>query len=122
MKKIFILAACLLSLPIVGMATPSTQVWNPSTDIQATKTLHLGIDNYYSVKGNAALSTTTAMPTDIGLTYGLLENLEVGIDLFYPQKNPVMFNVKYGLPEKDALPAVAVGVANVGTKKRPYRL
>ena len=33
-------------------ATPSTQIWNPSTDVQSFKTVHLGIDNYYSVKDN----------------------------------------------------------------------
>ena len=31
-----------------ALATPSTQVWIPSTDIQAKGTWHLGIDNYFA--------------------------------------------------------------------------
>jgi len=29
----------------IAMATGSTQIWIPSTDIQSFKTVHLGIDN-----------------------------------------------------------------------------
>ena len=96
-------------------ATPSTQIWNPSTDIQAVKTWHLGIDNYFSVKDN--LDHPYAFPTDVGLTYGLIKNVEVGVDTLYPSEHPLYFNAKYGIPETDSIPAVAVGVFNVGTKK-----
>ncbi len=95
-------------------ATPSTQIWNPSTDIQAVKTWHLGIDNYFSVKDN--LDHPYAFPTDVGLTYGLFKNLEVGVDTLYPSEHPLYFNAKYGLPEGDMMPAIAVGIFNVGTK------
>ncbi|MEO0263526.1 MAG: hypothetical protein ABIM62_07395 [candidate division WOR-3 bacterium] len=95
-------------------STPSTQIWNPSTDIQGYKTFHLGIDNYFSITDNR--NSPVAFPTDIGLTYGAAKNLEVGIDLFYPSENPVYFNLKYGFPEKNNLPAYAVGVFYVGTK------
>ncbi|MDD5773401.1 MAG: hypothetical protein PHX78_08070 [bacterium] len=96
-------------------ATPSTQIWNPSTDIQAVKTWHLGIDNYFSVKDNK--DHPVAFPTDVGLTYGLVKNLEVGIDFFEPSENPVQFNAKYGFSEKEVIPAIAFGLCNAGTKK-----
>jgi len=96
-------------------ATPSTQIWNPSTDIQGYKTVHLGIDNYFSVLEND--TKAYALGTDVGLTYGIYNNLEVGIDIIEPAVNPFLFNAKYGIPEKKSLPAVAIGVFNVGTKK-----
>ena len=96
-------------------ATPSTQIWNPSTDTQGAGSVHLGIDDYFTVSGVSEGGYQFA--TDIGLTYGLLPGFEVGADVFLPQTNPVVFNAKYGLPETDALPAVAVGGFGFGTKK-----
>jgi hypothetical protein len=96
-------------------ATPSTQIWNPSTDIQAPKTWHLGIDNYFSIVDNK--TKAYAFATDVGLTYGLFKNLEVGIDFLEPAADPLYFNVKYGLPEGAVIPAIAVGGFNFGTKK-----
>ncbi|MCB4792061.1 MAG: hypothetical protein LHV68_09255 [Elusimicrobia bacterium] len=95
-------------------ATPSTQIWNPSTDIQGVKTFHLGIDDYFSVSNNDTKPYQFA--TDVNLTYGLVKNLEVGIDIFEPSTDPFQFNAKYGLPETDQLPAMAVGAMNLGTK------
>ena len=89
-------------------ATPSTQIWNPSTDIQKVKTWHLGIDNYYNSDANQYY---------LGLTYGLIKNVEVGVDLNEPSSAPMLFNAKYGLPETGCLPAVAVGIMNFGTVK-----
>jgi hypothetical protein len=108
---IFILMGGVNSL----QATPSTQIWNPSTDIQAPNTWHMGIDNYFSVSDNK--DKPVAFPTDLGLTYGPVKGLEVGFDLLYPSAYPAYFNAKYGLPETDKLPAVAVGLFNFGTKK-----
>ena len=96
-------------------ATPSTQIWNPSTDIQRHKTLHLGVDNYFSVLEND--TKAYAYGTDIGFTYGLFKNIELGIDLLEPTANPIFFNAKYGLSEYKILPALALGIFNVGTNK-----
>jgi hypothetical protein len=96
-------------------ATPSTQIWNPSTDIQAKGTWHLGIDNYFSVVDNKTKPYVAA--TDLGLTYGLFKNFEVGIDYMGGWSDPLMFNAKYGLPEGDTIPAIAVGAMNFGTRK-----
>lgn len=95
-------------------ATPSTQIWNPSTDIQGLKTWHLGIDDYFSVSENETKPYQFA--TDVNLTYGLLKNFEVGVDIFEPSSNPFQFNAKYGLPENGKRPALAVGGMNLGTK------
>ncbi len=116
MKKIFWLPllAAVLQMGTLAYATPSTQIWNPSTDIQGLKTWHLGIDNYFSVSDNDA--KVVNVPTDTNLTYGVCKNVEVGFDYFGASYYPVQFNGKYGLPEGDAMPAVAVGVQNAGTK------
>ena len=115
MKKV-IAGLMLAAVPGFGLlySTPSTQIWNPSTDIQSVRTFHLGIDDYFSVSDNSADAYHT--PTDVNLTYGLVKNLEVGIDVFEPSAHPVQFNAKYGLPETDSMPAVAVGGMNFGTK------
>lgn len=116
-KLIFITTfAAIFGLYLVNLAlaTPSTQIWNPSTDIQAVKTWHLGIDNYFSVKDN--VDHPYALPTDVGITYGLFKNLEVGVDTLYPSEHPLYFNAKLGLPESGKIPAIAVGIFNVGTK------
>ena len=33
-------------------ATPSTQIWIPSTDVQAFNVWHLGLDNYFRSTGS----------------------------------------------------------------------
>jgi hypothetical protein len=118
MKKLIWLALITFNLQLVTCnclyATPSTQIWNPSTDVQAKGTFHLGIDNYYSVVDNA--TKPYALGTDIGLEYGLLGNVELGFDFIEPLADPLYLNVKYGLAEKGSMPAFAFGVFNAGTK------
>ena len=115
MSTVFVVVTFLvLFLGLKAHATPSTQIWNPSTDIQPTGKFHLGIDNYYSVKDN--LDHPYASPTYVGLTYGFLNYFEAGFDLAYPTQYPVYFNFKAGIPEKDMMPSAAVGIFNVGTK------
>jgi hypothetical protein len=97
-------------------ASPSTQIWNPSTDIQATKTFHLNIDNYVN---------DTTMMYYFGVEYGLYKNFEIGFDInenYYsgvPTANgkPLYFNFKYGLPEGELMPAVAAGGMSLGMQK-----
>lgn len=110
MKKAIVTASVILLTAGLALATPSTQIWNPSTDIQAKGTWHLGIDNYFTVEDVS--SGGYAFPTDLGVTYGLLPGLELGIDSFLPQAVPgssLVLNAKYGIAESDLLPAVAVG-------------
>jgi len=115
----------------VAMATPSTQIWIPSTDVQAYKTFHLGIDNYFRASGvsksapNAA-ATRDANVMDIGPVVGIspFEKLqaEIGFDYLViandPNDNhPWSGNFKLGTPEDSLFkfsPAIAVGMYNVG--------
>jgi hypothetical protein len=125
--KLFSLATMIVVATAgAALATPSTQIWIPSTDIQAYKTLHLGIDNYIRTSKNGPVANNVY---DIGLTAGVLpwEKLqaEVGIDYIDGGTNagadahPLYFNAKVGTPE-DSLckysPALAIGIYNVGTQ------
>jgi len=105
----------LLVLQTASLATPSTQIWNPSTDIQARGTWHFGIDNYFTVQGPA--DGGYAFPTDLGLEYGLTPNIELGFDIFQPQASPLVFNAKFGIPENGNIPAFAGGGYGFGTSQ-----
>lgn len=109
-------------------ATPSTQIWIPSTDVQGFKVFHLGFDTYMKTKKQ---SDGTREPSVInnGITVGVLPlekiQAEVGIDQRITgtepaDSYPIYFNLKVGTPE-DALfkgaPALAVGGYDFGTKK-----
>lgn len=109
---VLIATASCLAVSRRSMATPSTNVWNPNTDIQAKGTWHLGIDNYFSLMANR--TRPYAFPTDTGLTLGLGSGVEVGVDLMEPARNPVLFNAKWGVAEKDGRPAFAAGIMSVG--------
>jgi hypothetical protein len=108
-------------------ATPSTQIWIPSTDFQAWKSFHLGIDNY--LRTQKIDGVRGAGIYDLGLTAGILPfkkfQGEIGIDYLYMGDNnyddhPLYFNAKFGFPEgalfKNA-PALAFGASNVGIEK-----
>ena len=105
-----------LSAAAAVLATPSTQIWNPSTDVKTTGVYHLDVDNYFTV--NDVSSGGYSFPTDLGLLYGLLPGLEVGVDSSTPQANlstsSLLFNAKYGIAENGALPALAIGGFNFG--------
>jgi hypothetical protein len=122
------LAAVLLCAVSAGtaMATPSTQIWIPSTDVQAFKTFHFGFDTYIRANTNDDGSRTPAI-VDLGLTAGVLPfakiQAEVGFDLIDQVdpfgKYPLYFNAKVGTPEGawfKGSPAAAVGGYNFGTK------
>ncbi|MCX5749928.1 MAG: hypothetical protein NTZ10_06790 [Candidatus Saganbacteria bacterium] len=115
MRKEYLIKTLLLLLLLsaASEATPSTQIWNPSTDIQAKGAWHFGIDNYFTVQGPA--DGGYAFPTDAGLEYGLTPNIELGLDIFEPQASPLAFNAKFGLPENESIPAFAVGGYGFGT-------
>lgn len=110
----------------VAGATPSTQIWIPSTDVQPYKTLHFGFDTY--VRGNSDDDGSRTAPLVVlGLTGGVLpfEKLqaEVGIDVMSAggdaDRYPLFFNAKLGTPEDSLFkhsPAIAVGGYNFGTK------
>src|ERR1035437_1494483 len=130
MRKMKVLAICaiaLFSTINVAMATGSTQIWIPSTDIQGFKTVHLGIDNYIRTSSQAD-GTRGAGIYDMGLTTGILPfskvQAEIGIDyLSMGDKNydihPIYFNGKIAILEDSLFkgaPAIAVGASNFGLK------
>ncbi len=113
MKKMLLSVLITAVVVSCAWATPSTQIWNPSTDIQAKGTWHLGLDNYLTTMGPA--DGGYSYPTDFGLEYGLTSNIELGFDIFEPQTSPLAFNAKFGIPENGSLPAFAIGGFGFGT-------
>ncbi|MFZ1682519.1 MAG: hypothetical protein WAU88_00165 [Candidatus Zixiibacteriota bacterium] len=110
-----------------AMATATTHIWGPSTDIQPFKLWHITSDMYVPVQLDASGSRIPTV-TNVGLTVGVLPfkklNAEVGFDhksgLGSLDSYPLYGNVKIGVPE-DWLgkwsPALAAGVFDVGTRK-----
>jgi hypothetical protein len=108
----------------VAHATPSTQIWIPSTDVQSFKEFHFGFDTY--IKTQSQDGTTEPTVTNAGLTIGVLPfekiQMEVGIDyrdIGGEHTYPIYFNAKLGVPESALFkgsPALAVGVYDFGTK------
>ena len=124
-SKVLILATTLtIAAAGVAMATPSTQIWIPSTDVQGYKTFHLGIDNY--IRG-AKGSDGNRQPNtyDIGPVVGFLpfEKLqgEIGFDYLVNgttinDNHPWSGNIKLATPEDSLFkmsPAIAIGGYNL---------
>jgi hypothetical protein len=116
-----VVATCIaaLGLATAAFATPSTQIWIPSTDIQGFLNPHLGWDVYLTNTGTGSVSNG-------GITMGVLPfkniGLEIGIDYRDVSGNhfyPVYFNAKLGVPENaffNYMPAIAVGAFDMGLK------
>jgi hypothetical protein len=123
-------ALCGLTATIAS-ATPSTQIWIPSTDVQPYKTFHLGFDTYIRANSNDDGSRTAPVVV-IGPTVGVLPfpkiQAELGFDLISAggdlDKYPLYFHGKLGTPEDSLFklsPAIAVGGYNFGTKTGDVR-
>ena len=120
----------------VAMATPSTQIWIPSTDVKSFKDIHIDVDNYTRFSGQKENGFNPNL-YNIGVSAGVLpsENikLEVGVDFlksgyqddaaYKYDRAPIYFNAKLGTPEdafdKKGLPAFAIGAYNLGTYDKP---
>ncbi|MGC2423554.1 MAG: hypothetical protein WA666_04285 [Nitrospirota bacterium] len=129
MRRTFIgimLAGVLMAaLTGTAFATPSTQVWIPSTDIQPFKTLHLDIDDYIRTEKNPD-GTYSPIAYDAGITAGVLPfdkiQAEIGVDYIRglsaaADDRPVFFNAKLATPEDSFFkgqPAFAVGSYDLG--------
>jgi len=133
MTKILTMAMALtIGATGVAMATPSTQIWIPSTDVQAFGTYHLGIDNYIRADRRGPNASTGGAQVrdpnvyDIGPVVGFLpfEKLqgELGFDYVSNATNandnhPWSGNIKIATPEDSLFkfsPAIAVGGYNLG--------
>jgi len=132
MKLTRILATAGLMVALASgsaLATPSTQIWIPSTDVKGFKDIHIDIDNFARFASKSSAGTNMY---NIGLSAGVLpfENvkLEVGVDFLKQDieaydNHPFYFNAKLGTPEDafgiKGLPAFAVGIYNLGTYDKP---
>lgn len=123
MKKLLTAIGLVAMLAPVSVvyATPSTQIWIPSTDIQEKGVVHLGVDNYNTVFTETANNPWSVV--NYGLTVGAFSNdklgLEVGIDMRELMDDPLLFNAKLGLFEGamfDGSPALAIGGYDFGTE------
>ncbi len=127
MKKLRLWTGTLITVLLLARAahaTPSTQIWIPSTDVQPFKKVHLGLDTY--IKTQSQDGTTEPTVTNIGLTVGVLPfeklQMEIGIDyrdIGGDHTYPIYFNAKLGVPEDvmfKGAPALAVGGYDFGTK------
>ncbi len=124
MRKFLTIIGLVALLAPAGIvyATPSTQIWIPSTDIQEEGVVHLGVDNYNTIFKEASDGAWSA-PTNYGLTVGAFSNekmgLEVGIDMREAMDDPILFNAKLGLYEGamfDGSPELAFGGYEFGTE------
>ena len=114
-------------VPQLSLATPSTHVWAPSTDIQANGTFHLTSDVYVPSEKDASGSKPDTV-TNLGLETGLWPIKDkLGVELGFDNITgygalddyPLYFNAKLGTPENilfDQAPAVAFGGYYFGTK------
>ncbi len=125
MKKIIMLA--LVFSAAAAQATPSTQIWIPSTDVQKYKTWHLNVDNYVPVKKEAG-GAWKAPVFVFGPTLGVFAvgkvQAEAGFDLIKAglasDSNPLYLHAKAATLEGGLFagsPAFAVGGYNFGFKK-----
>lgn len=128
MKKILLVLGLALVCVSAAHATPSTQIWIPSTDVQPYKKIHLGVDNYdrYIDKGEDGNGQLRIINN--GLTVGVLPGekiqMEVGVDFRHVaepyDRYPWYFNAKIGTPEGSLFagsPAIAIGGYDFGTHK-----
>lgn len=128
MKKLALILGMVLMAGTAAFATPSTQIWIPSSDIQPFNKWHFGFDQYIKTQNTDAGTRETSVINN-GITVGVLPfekiQAEVGIDQrsisTQPyDSNPIYFNAKVGTPEGSLFtgsPSIAVGGYDFGTKK-----
>ncbi len=126
MTKVSVLMGILVFTLAVGAgdawATPSTQIWIPSTDTQPAGTVHVGVDNYNTVFKKGSDGGHGA-PTVYGLTFGAVDSpfvgVEFGADLKEYSDDPIYLNVKVQIKEDSVhefFPAIAIGGYDFGSK------
>ncbi len=127
MKKFVVLTISVITLIMaygIASSTPSTQIWIPSTDIQAAGTVHLGHDTYIKTESQNGVTEPTV--TNTGITIGVLPyqkvQMEIGIDYRDTggeHEYPLYFNAKIGIPEDtifNGSPAISLGGYDFGTE------
>ena len=132
-RPLRILVAVATGLVLLGAApaaraTPSTEIWIPSVDLQPFLVPHLNFDTYVRLQSEPGGGRKAPMWL-FGPTMGVLPweklQLEVGFDLIWQAQNPqdrypIYFHAKLGTPEDSMFkwsPAIVVGIYNAGVKK-----
>jgi hypothetical protein len=146
-QKLVLVVFVLIFMPLsLALATPSTLIWAPSTDIQPYKKVHLGYDIYLPTTGKGTNADNYDQHNYVlqvwGPTFSLLsdrpqENIlaklwrplgkimaETGFDYkkglgSYYDTYPFYFHAKVGVPEEayfKNMPALAIGIYDAGTK------
>ena len=113
---------CLALLTSQLQATPSSTFFtNCTTSIQEDKTVHLGVDNFFTVYNGRGHNSSLA--PDIGPEFGVFKyesiSAEAGIDYLGGTDDPFFFNAKVGIDENALFPnapAFNIGIFNVGTR------
>lgn len=132
MKINKILAATLTVLALtsgVAMATPTGQIWIPSTDAKTLKEVTINLTNIARFSNGSDAGPNYYM---VGVTTGVLPfeaiKLEIGVDYMTTgikaniDNYPFYFNAKLATAEDmgfKGMPALAVGVFNLGTYDKP---
>ena len=137
MKRLNILSLAFLFLaPLAANATPSTQIWIPSTDIQKYNTFHLNFDNYVPVEkepGGLWKAPVSVLGPTMGVFGGEKVQAEAGFDIIKAgmglgnsssspayDSNPFYLHAKAATQEGSLFagsPALALGGYNFGAKK-----
>lgn len=102
--------------------TPSSAFWTVcTTDVYATGTGHIDVDNYFTVFNRRGHGSS--FPPDIGFELGAFSwkdlSAEAGIDYLGGTDDPLFFNIGIGLPEDKLFchaPSLKVGFFNAGTR------
>ncbi|MDA8132887.1 MAG: hypothetical protein M0011_15395 [Elusimicrobia bacterium] len=119
--------AVLCLLPAAVSATPSTQIWIPSTDVQKYKSVHLNVDNYISSSkesGGAWKAPLFVIGPTMGIYQGRKLSAEAGFDVMRAgaaaDSSPLYLHAKVGAPAGAYFansPAFAAGIYNLGTNQ-----
>jgi hypothetical protein len=121
---IVVVASC---MPLSrALATASTHIWAPSTDVQPFNVWHVTSDLYLPIERDAAGMHLPAV-TNLGLTVGVLPTKKLTVEVGFDHKSgygpldayPMYVNLKIGVAENAYgrfFPAIAAGAYDVGTK------
>jgi len=129
MKRYVLVMVSILLTTATANATPSSQIWIPSPDVQPFLLGHVGADNYFRNQHDDAGEREPNV-LQLGLTVGILPfeklQLEIGGDYLTSAGNPNdrypwSGNAKLGIPENAFFgfsPSLAVGVYNAGKPRK----
>ncbi len=130
LHNIFSSVTVVLMIAVCAMATSTTHIWGPSTDVQSFNLWHITADCYQPVqldKDANGIGTRLSPVTNLGLTVGVLPfekvQMEVGVDhkagFGSLDTYPMYGNAKIGIPEDafgKGFPSLAAGAFDLGTK------